>query len=310
MATLDRIKLRHLHSLVAISEHATLIRAAEALSITQPAVSKTLAELEDIVGQRLLERGPRGVSLTVEGQQLVHYAGSSLRTLREGLECIARDPASQTPVIVVGAAPNASASVLPQALRTFATQEPMVRVRVRTGSNAHLIADLRREQLDLVIGRLVDPSAMQGLNFEPLYSEVLIFAVRAGHALAKRRRLHPEALLDQQVVLPDLGTRIREAADRFFLASGVALPEAVIETFDVSFGRNYVLQSDAVWCVPEGAVRNDIEQGTLRRLHLDTRMTEGSIGLTMRADTVAPPVLQRLLQEIRRTAAQHAKAAA
>ncbi len=86
MATMDRIKLRHLHSLVAVSEHGALVRAAEALSVTQPAVSKTLAELEDIVGQQLFKRSPRGVALTDAGQQLLRYAGSSLRTLREGLD--------------------------------------------------------------------------------------------------------------------------------------------------------------------------------------------------------------------------------
>ncbi|HSW18316.1 MAG TPA: pca operon transcription factor PcaQ [Ramlibacter sp.] len=308
MATMDRIKLRHLHSLVAVSEQGSLVRAADALSVTQPAVSKTLAELEDIVGQRLFERGPRGVVLTDVGQQLLRYAGSSLRTLREGLDSIARDRSDDSPILLLGAAPNASASVLPQALQAFALQAPNARVRVRTGSNAQLIADLRRDQLDLVLGRLVDPSAMQGLSFEPLYTEVLIFAVRAGHPLAARRRLRPEELAGYIVVLPDLGTRIREAADRYFLASGAALPTQVVETIDASFGRSYVLQGDAVWCVPEGAVEHDLRQGTLCRLRLDTSITEGSVGLTMRADMVASRTLQLLLQEIRKNAARRARA--
>ena len=82
MANIDRLKLRHLNALVAVSEHGTLVRAADALSITQPAVSKTLAELENIVGRALLERTPRGVKLTPAGRVLLRYAGSSLRTLR------------------------------------------------------------------------------------------------------------------------------------------------------------------------------------------------------------------------------------
>ena len=77
-----------------------------------------------------------------------------------------------------------------------------------------------------------------------------------------------------------------------------------METIDASFGRSYVLQGDAIWCVPEGAVENDLRQGTLRRLPLDTSMTEGSIGLTLRADTDTSPALQQLLQEIRKHAAR------
>lgn len=308
MPAFDRIKLRHLHSLVAVSEHGTLVRAAQVLSVTQPAVSKMLAELEDIVGQRLLERSPRGVTMTEAGRQLVRYAGSSLRTLREGLDEIAQDRTSDSPLVLVGAAPNVSGGVLPHALRTFSAQALHARVRVCTGSNAQLIAQLRLEQLDLVLGRLVEPSAMQGLSFEPLYTEVLIFVARDGHPLAGRRRLQPEALLDQVLVLPDLGTRIREAADRFFLASGLMLPSRVIETIDASFGRSYVLQSDALWCVPEGAVENDLRQGTLRRLPLDTAMTEGSIGLTLRASMTPPPALQQLLQAIRGEAQRRGRA--
>ena len=67
----DRLKMRHLRTLVAIAEHGSLVRAAKALSISQPAVTKTLAELEDIAGHRLFERSPKGVTLTGAGQILV-----------------------------------------------------------------------------------------------------------------------------------------------------------------------------------------------------------------------------------------------
>jgi LysR family pca operon transcriptional activator len=302
MTASDRIKLRHLHSLVAVAEHGTLVRAADALSITQPAVSKTLAELEDIVGQRLFERTPKGVELTTAGRVLVRYAGSSLRTIREGLDSIARARADEAPVLVIGALPNVAASVLPRALLRLLEQVPHARVQVRTGSNAQLIASLRQDQLDLVIRRLAEHSDMQGLSFEHLYSEALVFAARPDHPLSRRRRLAPAALADWPLVLPDAGTRIREAADRYFLASGLGLPEDVIETIDVSFGRSYVLQTDAVWCVPLGAVENDLEHGSLCRIALDTGMTEGPVGLTLRAEKLASQALARLVEEVRRSA--------
>lgn len=299
MIAYDRIKLRHLRSLIAISQHGALVRAADALAITQPAVSKTLAELEEIVGQRLFARSPRGVELTDAGRLLVRYAGSSLRTLREGLDSIARDRSVEAPMVQVGAAPNVAAGVLPKALHVFAQREPQARVRVRTASNVQLIAELRRGELDLVLGRLVDPSGMQGLSFEPLFTEVLIFVVRSGHPLAQSTTLDPQALESCRMVLPDQGTRIREAADRFFLTTGLDVPANAIETIDASFGRSYVLQSDAVWCVPEGAVAQDLQDGTLHRLPLDTRTTEGPVGLTLRADTLPSQALQQVLGAIR-----------
>jgi len=304
MSVYDRLKLRHLNCLVAIAERGNFVRAADALSITQPAVSKTIAELENIVGQRLVERTRKGIELTSAGRVLVRYAGSSLRTIREGLDSIARTRTIDAPVILIGVLPNVAITVLPQALLRFAAEVPQARVRVRTGSNAYLIAALRQGELDVVIGRLAEPSDMQGLSFEHLYTEALVFTVRPGHPLAGRQHLAPAALLEHRLMLPDAGTRVREAADRFFLASGLGLPENFIETIDVSFGRSYVMQTDAVWCTPLGVVENDLQQGALVRLPIETQITMGPVGLTLRADRLPSEALQRVLDEIRTSAGE------
>lgn len=304
MASSDRLKIRHLHALVAIAEHGTLVRAAEVLSITQPAVSKTLAEFEDIVQVRLFDRTPRGLKLTLAGRTLLRSVGSGLRTIREGLDGLAHDGAASAPTLVIGALPNVAATILPPALLHLADELPHARVTVRTGSNAQLIAALHQGSLDVVIGRLAEPSAMQGLNFEQLYTESIVLAVRAAHPLARRRRIAGDSLLRHRFVLPDGGTRVREAVDRFFLASGFGLPQATIETIDVSFGRSYVLQSDAVWCVPLGVVEDDLAHGTLVRLPVDTRSSEGPVGLTLRVDRAASPAMALLVEQVRKSALQ------
>jgi LysR family pca operon transcriptional activator len=304
MSAIDRLKLRHLNCLVAIAEHGSFVRAADALSITQPAVSKTIAELQNILGQQLVERTRKGIELTSAGRVLVRYAGSSLRTIREGLDSVARTRTTDAPVILIGALPNVASTVLPQALLRFASGMPHARVRVRTGSNAQLIAALRQGELDIVIGRLAEPSDMQGLSFEHLYTEALVFTVRPGHPLAGRQRLARAVLLEHRLVLPDAGTRVREAADRFFLSSGLGLPEDVIETIDVSFGRSYVLQSDAVWCTPLGVAESDLQQAALVRLPIDIRTTMGPVGLTLRADSLPSEALQQVVREIRTSAGE------
>jgi LysR family pca operon transcriptional activator len=303
MPAADRIKLRHLQGLVAVAENGSLVRAAAALSITQPAVSKMLAELEDIVGQRLVDRTRQGVVLTAPGRTLLRYAGSTLRTLREGLDSLARERAGDAPSLRIGALPNVAATVLPQALLGFTDAHPRARLQVRTGSNTQLIGLLRQGELDLVVGRLGEPSDMASLSFEQLYTEVLVFVVRPGHALARRRVLDPAVLARWRLVLPDPGTRVREAADRFFMTSGLGLPDPPVETIDVSFGRSFVLQSDAVWCVPSGAVAQELEAGRLIRLKIDTAVTAGPVGLTLRADRRPPAELDDLLAAIRRCAA-------
>lgn len=300
MRQIDRLKIRHLHALVALAESGSLMRAADILSVTQPAVSKTLAELEDIVSCRLFERSSRGVTPTDAGRILLRHAGVSLRAIREGLDNLeAEQDGGEVPALLVGALPNVAATLLPPTLLRLAAALPRARLTVRTGSNAQLIAALRQGALDLVLGRLAEPSDMQGLSFEHLYTESLVLAVRAGHALAGRRSLDPAVLRQHRLVLPDAGTRVREAADRFFVASGIGLPRRTLETIDLSFGRSYVLQSDAVWFVPMGAVEDDLRAGTLRRLAVDTAITEGPVGLTQRVDRMPSDAMLRLVDEIR-----------
>ena len=103
-------------------------------------------------------------------------------------------------------------------------------------------------------------------------------------------------------MLPDAGTRVREAADRFFVSSGIGLPVRMIETIDITFGRAYVQRSDAIWFVPRGAIENDLREGRFMRLPIDTRITEGPVGLTRRADLRTLDELEYLVDQVRQAA--------
>ncbi|MBX9829392.1 MAG: pca operon transcription factor PcaQ [Xanthobacteraceae bacterium] len=300
----DRLKLRHLQTLLAIAEGGSLVRAAGKLGVTQPAVTKILAEMETIIGQQLVERTRQGILLTASGQILLRYATSSMRTIQEGLDSIARMQRADAPVIVVGALPNVGATVLPSAVRRFVTAFPMARLRIQAGSNAFLLASLRQGVLDLVIGRLGEPSDMQCLTFEQLYTESLIFVARPGHPLHAANPSLTD-LRGLPLVLPDAGTRIRAIADEFFLSSGLALADPVIETIDSSFGRALVLKSSAVWCVPLGVVARDIRCGSLVRLNIDTKTTCGPVGITQRADHTSSDAIRILVEEVRVSAAAY-----
>jgi LysR family pca operon transcriptional activator len=294
----ERIKFRHLHCLVSVAEHGSFVRAAQALSITQPAVSKTLAELEEIVGQSLFLRTRRGVELTPAGRLLLRYASRGLNMIGEGMEKVASATSIDPPIILIGALPTAAATLLPGLLLSFRAAHPDVHIRVLTGSNTQLIAALRRGELDLVIGRLSEPSDMKGLVFEHLYTEPLVFAVRASHPLLRRKIVKPATLLEYPLLLPDPGTSVRAAADQFFVAAGVGLPESGIESIDVNFCRAYVMSSNAIWCSSAGVLHIDLKKKLLIRLRIDTSMTRGPVGLTLRAEPIAVESVRALVDLI------------
>ncbi len=299
----DRLKMRHLRTLLAIAEQGSLVRAANTLNISQPAVTKTLTELEVITGQLLFERSPKGVTLTAAGRVLVRHAGAGLRTIHDGLSNLSNPDEADAPTLVIGASPNLGAALVAPALVRFAALWPQARLAVRTGYTAQLISALKQGALDMVVGRLAEPSAMQGLSFEHLYTEPLLLVVRPGHELAALSCIDPVLLYRYRLILPDTNTSVREAANRFFMSLGGGLPMHIIETNDLFFGKSYVLQSDAVWCIAMGGIENDLVQGTVVRLPIDTRGTEGPVGVSLRVENTPSEALVQVLDEIRMSAA-------
>src|SRR6516162_3364526 len=105
---LSRVRLRHLRCFVVVAQERTLARAAERLHLSQPAVSKTLAELEDLAGRRLVERGRAGTALTTAGEQFLKYAVDVTQALKSAAAALTGTVPALTPVLRVGALPTAA----------------------------------------------------------------------------------------------------------------------------------------------------------------------------------------------------------
>ena len=295
----SRIKLRHLQCALAVAEHGGLQSAAERLAVSQPAVSKTIKELEDILGVRLFERGRRGAVPTAEGEQFLRHAGISVSALRSGLDGIAAK-ARGAESLAVGVLPTVAPAIMPRVALALRRTAPAALLKVVTAANAELLAALRQRQLELVLGRLSEPAEMAGVTFEHLYSDPLVLAVRAGHpVLAKGAAVSFEELTSYPAILATKGTIIRHSAESLLRKHGMAPPADRIETLSTAFARNLLLQSDAVWFVPLGAVEPDIESGVLARVPVSTAGTEEPIGIMLRADTEPGAALRALISCIR-----------
>ncbi len=295
----SRVKFRHLQCFLAVAQFGGVQKAAESLSITQPAVSKTVAELESILGVRLFERGRHGAVPTREGQLFMPHASACVSALRQGVDLLAREEGTAPATLDVGILPTVANALVPPVLRRFATQWPQVVVRLMTASNADLLARLKAGAIECAVGRLADPERMVGLSFEQLYREPLVAVVRAGHPLATRTA-PPAALLDGfPVVLPQYGTLIRQSAESLLAAWGAPPLKSFVEMLSVSIGRALALENDAVWFVPVSAVEYDLSRGELVRLALPFAGTEEPVGLILRTDTQPSPVARALIDAVR-----------
>ncbi len=281
----NRIKYRHLLCFLEISRKGSLARAAETLAVSQPAISKTLKELEALLGTSLFERSKTGVSLTAAGSAFLRYAGPSVQALREGVRSL-RAGEHEAGMVRLGVLSTVESALLPDVVRRLHAQHAALVVSVATGPGAYLLGQLRSGELDLVIGRVTDNPQIEGLSFEHLYSESMTLVVRPDHALLGAGA---GQLGDYPVVLPLAGTSIRRSADSLFMQLGIGAPPRRLETLSVALSRRYVLDSDAVWVAPLDAVRQDLACGELVELDLGLKEPGGSVGIC--SNPSLPPTL-------------------
>ena len=302
-----RVKFRHLQTFVEVARQKSVVKAAGLLHVSQPAVTKTIRELEEALGVAMFERDGRGIKITRYGEVFLRHAGAALTALRQGVDSVSQERSGEAPPVRIGALPTVSTRIMPRAMELFLKEETWSRIKIVTGENAVLLEQLRVGDLDLVVGRLSSPDKMAGFSFEHLYSEQVVFAVRAGHPLLKARQSLFSNLGKYTILMPSRGSIIRPFVESFLIANGVASLPNQIETVSDSFGRAFVRSSDAVWIISTGVVAGDVEDGLLNLLPIDTSETRGPVGLTMRTDAIPSMPLSILMQTIREAADEVAK---
>jgi LysR family pca operon transcriptional activator len=297
-----RIKLRHVECFLAIARLGSLKAACAELNLTQPAVSKTLRELEELLGAALMTRDRGGVRLSPEGAVFREFAGQSLAALRRGLDGVAELREGGGEALRVGSLPSVAARLMPAAVARFRALSPETRLHLRDGAHGALTADLRAGRLDMVIGRMGSAEMMQGLSFTQLYQERVVLVARAGHPLS-RAAPDAAALGRWPVLYPPEGAAIRPLVDRWCLAQGLTGFADRIDCVSGAFGRNYLRASEALWFISEGVVAQDRADGQLVALALDLGLTAGPVGLMTRPET-APSRSQQLLVRALQEAAE------
>ncbi|MER4010715.1 LysR family transcriptional regulator [Klebsiella pneumoniae] len=296
----QRIRLRHLHTFVAVAQQGTLGRAAETLNLSQPALSKTLNELEQLTGTRLFERGRLGAQLTLVGEQFLTHAVKVLDALNSAGQALNRKEGLNNDIVRIGALPTAALGILPTVIGQFHKQQKDITLQVATMNNTMLLAGLKSGEIDIGIGRMSDPELMSGLHYELLFLESLKLVVRPGHPLLQET-VTLSRVMEWPVVVSPKGTVPRQNAEALLQSQGCKMPAGCIETLSVSLSRQLTVDFDYVWFVPSGAVKDDLRRGVLTALPIATQGAGEPIGILTRVDATLTPGTQTLLSAIRKS---------
>ncbi|WP_424135784.1 LysR family transcriptional regulator [Roseomonas chloroacetimidivorans] len=284
----QRLKLHHLRAVDAIMAQRSLLKAAAVIGVSQPALTKTLRELEDILQQRLFDRLPRGVRPTEAGTLLVESARrilAELRRLDEALDRIA-DPEGGT--VAIGTLPVAATGVLPGALTRLKTQHPGIAVRLDQGRTEDLLPKLAAGEIDLIVGRLYEPAMPDGFLREPLWEEPISILARAEHPVFAMERPSLEELRRYELILPTVSQRVGQEIE-IQLETLALAPAASLRSSSYGFIREMLHASDLISVMPRLMMAGDLLRGTLRVVPLPVPAPPRPAGLILPRDRPLPP---------------------
>lgn len=274
----NSISLRHIRVFLEVVQQRSLRRAAQALHVSESAVSKSLRELEEALGIRLLQRDRRGASLTPAGAAFHVHALQSATSLAHAIESVQHDNEQRQP-LRVGALPTAAAHLVRMATQQMLERRQGFSVYVESGNYETLVGRLRAAELDLIVGRMVSRDTI-GLSFELLFEEDIVAVVRPAHPLAHQPSVSTGDLSPNLIIAPSPGTQVRAAVDSYLFASASRPLLRHLDTQSETFSRAYTLESDAVWFAPRGLVTPELNRGWLIELPLKSPLLRAPFGLT------------------------------
>jgi DNA-binding transcriptional LysR family regulator len=249
---------------LAVAERGSINAAAEFLHVSQPAVTRTIRELEDQLGARLFDRNAKGATLTDFGHGIVGHA----RRLRAELELIERNAQSHRTGkrrhMSIGAVPIHPIALVAKALATLHEKEN-VAINIVIGSQAEMIDLLKAAKIEMVLGPLVMHKDSTGLIQETINHEETEFYCRPGNPLAQKANPGPEDLGAAKWILGGRDTTLRARIDEHFARFDVIL-DVPLEIEDVALRRSIVAQSDLVSAFQTHHVFNELRSGTLARI--------------------------------------------
>lgn len=264
---------RQLIYLMAIAESGSFSRAAAKLRMSQPALSNSIASLEQRLSAKLLNRGRSGAALTGAGQLLVRHARILQTQMGRAVEEIGLFRQASLGPLIVGVTPVAAASLVPRALARIRLEMPSLAIRVHETVFKDGMDGLLNGSLDLMVGPIGVYPAVDGIEEQRLTVDPFTIVVRKGHILSKRRSVSLRQMTDVEWVLPSDHSAFHKQLESLFVVAGLGWPGNAIMTNSMMAMKSIAMYSDCVALMPKQLVELERKAGML----VTIRLVEGNI---------------------------------
>lgn len=270
------LKLRHLEAFLDVVRHGNISAAARARNVSQPALSKTISDLETLMSVRLFDRAGRRTALTAAGENFKSSALAAMRNLEAAVSGVSDQAAGGQ--VKVGVLPTVAGGFFPAAALELSQGYTDALVTTVTGPNSSLIKMLRSGKIDLMVGRMPMARDMPGLAFEFLYEEPIVLVCRPDHPA--REWSARKALETYPLILPNSGAIIRQNVNQYLSTLGLAEAKPKFETVALPVALALLEQSDLLWFISRGVVERELRAGLLTSIAMNSDYMTGAIGLT------------------------------
>ena len=263
----SRIKLRDLRVLMAIADSGSMAKAAAKLGISHPAVSKTISDVEGMLGVRLLDRGSQGTELTAHGEVLLRCGINIFDEMQQGLRSLEYLSDPNVGEVRLGCTDIIMNSLVPPIVRRFSKEHPNVQLDVKLANpGEHQIQQLRERRIDLLITRATGPQ--EDFHSEALFEEPFVFVVGAKSEFSRNRRITLKDIMKSNWVLPSYDSAPGALVAAVFQANGLEPPKPLVKTIAIQLTVSLIASGEFVGILPRSVAALSAHQAALRILPL------------------------------------------
>ncbi|KQO24651.1 LysR family transcriptional regulator [Acidovorax sp. Leaf76] len=297
-----RLRFRHLQFLDILGQTRNLRLTAEQMHITQPAATKILMDIEEILESRLFDRLSRGMRPNELGLFTLRYAASALAGHRKFVDEFNALKEGGHGHLTIGAITGSAAHVLTASVAEIQRLRPLLVLKVLEQSSDQLIVWLAERKIDLMIGRFTDEAQRAQFHYERLSNEPLLVVGGLHHPLRGARDLDMAELSHWPWILYPASTAVRRVSDDIFGRNGLALSSGVVETPSFLFALQMMQTTDMLSLQPQALVERYIAKGLLARIPVDLPDRMPDYGLITRLGESPTPAMQAFIDVLREVA--------
>jgi DNA-binding transcriptional LysR family regulator len=266
-----RLKLQALHAFCAVVERGSLSQGARYFGCSQPAISALIAELEETVGVRLLDRSAKGVEPNIYGRALLRRWAVALDELKQGMNDIESLAGSAAGELRIGCTEGVGSAILQPIIETFSAKHPSVCLRVDYDDTIiPELTQLRDRYIDVCLGRWRKlPVADGDFNVEVLFEDRTVVAASKGGRWARRSNVDLAELADQSWILTPPESWHYSIIAESFRRAGVAMPRPFLMTYSILLRVNLVVNSEHLTVLPASVLRFNRDGLGLRALPVE-----------------------------------------